>query len=168
MSENSEAKKITAIMGSAPNESWTRVGQVISVVSVFSILGIGIGGVEMGEHSKYAPYVTLISGFFCMYYGGRLRKNLQIAERNHELDKRKTKRVKPEPTRGALAFLVWFKQQDLPITVVELSKATFPYDDERSKKDVSAALRWSRAEFWVSQGVIKKFGDTYEMRNEDN
>lgn len=56
-------KNLAEIMGSSPNESWTRVGQVISVISVFSILGIGIVGLEMGETSKYAPYITLISGF---------------------------------------------------------------------------------------------------------
>ena len=157
-------KSVNALMGNAPNESWTRTGQVISVVSVFSILGIGIAGVEIGEHSKYAPYVTLMTGLFSMYYGGRLRKNLQIAERNHELAKRQRERPKPEPTRGNVFFFQWFKEQDHPMTTTELSNASFPYDDKRTKTELLAALRSHRVEWWVLQGKIKKYGDSYEVR----
>ena len=163
MSDN--LKSVSALMGNAPNESWTRTGQVISVVSVFSILGIGIAGVEIGEHSKYAPYVTLMTGLFSMYYGGRLRKNLQIAQRNHELSKRK--RVKPEPSRGNALFLDWFKAQNHPMTTTELSQASFSYDDKRTKKQLLAALRSHRVEWWVSNGAVKKYGDSYEMRKEE-
>ena len=97
----SDPKSIAAFAGNSPNEVWTRTGQFISGVSVLSLLGIGIGGMEMGETTQYAPYVTLFAGFFGMYYGGRLRKNAQIAQRNHELemaDKRVHRRPKPEPT----------------------------------------------------------------------
>lgn len=161
-----DPKNLAMLMGNAPNEAWTRVGQVIAMVSVFSLLGIGFVGVEMGETSKYAPYVTMLAGFFSMYYGGRLRKNLQKAEREYELEKRRRDRPKPEPTRGNVEFLSWFKQQDQPMTIVELSRAAFAYDDKRDEEDVRAALRYSRAEFWVNIGNIKKSGDMYEIRTQ--
>lgn len=167
MSGSLDPKNLAAIMGNSPNESWTRVGQVISVISVFSILGIGIGGLEMGETSKYAPYITLMSGFFCMYYGGRLRKNLQIAVRNHELDmadKRKSDRPKSEPTRGQELFLEFIKPH-LPVTVAELRELKFAYDEKRTKPELLIASKYQRMEFFVREGTIRKYGDQFHLRD---
>jgi len=79
-------KGIAALAGSGPSDVWLRTGQFISGVSVLSLLGIGITGMEMGETAQYTPYVTLFFGFFALYYAGRLANNVRIADRLHELE----------------------------------------------------------------------------------
>jgi len=168
---NKENLTPKGILGSDPNEKWLNLGFYTVAAGVLSLLGINIGGVEVGTpHAQYAPWLIILLGGASMYYGTELKKNKIIADKIHELDmadKRKSDRVKPEATRGNIEFLAWFSKQTLPITVVELSKKPFPYDEKRSKAELAAALRSSRAEFWVNNGKIKKFGDTYELRDDD-
>ena len=171
---NKESLTPKGIIGTEPNEKWMNLGFYIVAAGVLSLLGINIGGVEVGTaHAQYVPWMVILFGSLSMYYGTQLRKNKAIADKIHELDvaeKRKRSRIKPEPTRGAVEFLKWFKEQNHPITTTELSRASFPYDERRTKNELTAALRSNRIEFWVNNGEVKKLGDMYSIResNETN
>ena len=163
---------LNEIVGTTPNVMWLRVGQFMVALGALAYLGGKVAGVEFIEDMNgHEPIIIILMGFGSMYYGSRLARIKQIAERNHELDmaeKRKSDRPKQEPTRGNSEFIKWFSGLSHPITVVELSKESFPYDAKRTKPQLLSALNSMRAEWWTNHGEIIKLGDTYRLRDDNN
>ena len=156
---------LKGILAGDPNDKWMNVGAFTVAAGVVSLLGINITGFEIaGTHGQFAPWLVILIGGSAMWYGTELRKIKIIADREHELAKRQRERPKSEPTRGNVVFLEWFKEQDHPMTTTELSQASFPYDDKRTKPELLAALRSHRIEWWCNNGEVKKYGDSYEVR----
>ena len=100
MSENLKdaGKAVGAALGTAPNEIFSRTGQILSIFSAVALLGINVTGVESGEHTIAAPYVTLFTGIFCMWYGGKLKGQYYQKVQDHELN---LERERNENTRGS-------------------------------------------------------------------
>lgn len=79
--------KLSELAGSTPNIIWLRSGQVLVAFGALSYLGANVAGVSFsGSGAAYAPLVIVFLGFISMYYGTRLAKIRQIAERIHELE----------------------------------------------------------------------------------
>lgn len=140
-------------------------------MGVFSLLGISVSGVEVGTAgAQYTPWIIIILGGFSLWYGTQLKKNQQIAKKNHELnmaDKAKTPH-RPELTRGNIEFLEWFSTQDLPISAEDLAALPFTYDAKRTKPQLQSALVSQRAESLRSYGAISKHNGMYDLVDSDS
>jgi len=79
--------KLTELAGTTPNIIWLRSGQGLVALGGLSYLGANVAGVSfVSDGAAYAPLVIVFLGFISMYYGTRLAKIRQIAERIHELE----------------------------------------------------------------------------------
>jgi hypothetical protein len=159
---------IAKIAGNAPNEIWSRTGQIGALLSIVSLLGFGIAGLEQTTHKNaaYAPYVTLAFSFFALYYGGLLRKIQHKAKQRHELAVAEAGTT-PEPTKGDVEFMVWFRTLKMPISDVALASEEFNYDSKRTKGQLLTAMISKRAQYWVSKGDITKLGGYYDIKDSD-
>lgn len=80
-------EKLAELAGATPNIIWMRSGQVLVSFGAMSYLGASVAGVSFSESgAAYAPLIIVFLGFLSMYYGTRLAKVRQIAERIHELE----------------------------------------------------------------------------------
>jgi len=88
MSENLKdaGKAVGAALGTAPSEIFSRTGQLLAIPSGLVLMGLNVSGVEVGEHTIAAPYVTLFTGVFCMWYGGKRKDRHSAEAREHELN----------------------------------------------------------------------------------
>ena len=82
-----DTDKLTELAGTTPNIIWLRSGQILVAFGALSYLGANVAGVSfVGGGAAYSPLVVVFLGFLSMYYGTRLAKIRQIAERIHELE----------------------------------------------------------------------------------
>jgi len=161
MNQTTLLKNVTE---AAPNKLFMWSGMALVILSAFAYLGISGFGVAAESTSPYAPVGTCVVGIGLMMFGTWLKKKSDIVAQQLEL--RKARRPKKEPTKGDDGFLPWVKPS-LPITKTELAKLNYPYDEKRTKAELLAALTSKRMEFWVSEGTVSLYGDTYKLRDDD-
>ena len=158
---------VKAAIGEAPNEVFLRTGQVAFCASVISYLGFQGFGLEHGEHSVLAPLVTGSASIFMMMYGAFLRKrHLQAKEAHELLMLDRQSHDHHEPKKGDVEFLEFISKQDLPISKHELSELVFPYDASRTKSELQKALMSKRASWWVCEGSLVEYGDSYRLKGD--
>jgi len=163
-----ETLNTKTLTGTDPNEKFLNWGFYAGIAGVISLLGINVGGVEVGTpHAQYAPWGIILLAGFSMWYGKELKKTSRIAEQAHELamaDKRKNERPKHELTKGDEEFLEFIKPY-LPVTVAQLRELKFAYDQKRTKTDLCIASIYRRMESVVREGTIRKYGDQFDLRD---
>ena len=130
--------EVNTVIGERPNQILMRTGQFGAAVSFISYLGISGFGLELGGHSELAPLVTASFSGVCLAAGAWLA--VVQARFDHE----KAIAKKPEePTKGDKEFYAFIVPL-LPLTIVEITKLKFAYDDKKTKPELLTAMIFKR------------------------
>lgn len=143
-----------------PNQIWIWVGGLGLILSLAAMLGISGFGVEVGEHTQYAPLIGIFVCIFVMYYGTQLARNREIAME----ERRKAQRPHSEPTEGDLIFLAQFRAADGKMSAKELEGLKTPHDAKKTKDELLATVAHLRMEGWIRRGKCLEYGNTYFTR----
>jgi len=154
---------IANFVGESPNEIWMRTGQVVAILSIGSMLGLSVTGITTSVTTEYAPYVGLLFGGFCMYYGARLRKNSQIAKRNHELAMMEGLL---QPSTRMQKFCAQVLKS--PKNKTDISESEFEMYDKMPKASLLMVLKQSTANECLGSGIagLTSDGEYYDTRTD--
>lgn len=158
-------KSVAEIAGDAPNQIWSRTGQIGALMSMAGGLGFGVNGDNIEPLTALAYLPILAFSAFAMYYGGRLRKNLQIAQRNHDVQMRKSERSTSESTQGDEDFWKEFKANS-PMNAKTLETLHVSHDRQKDSHALLSTINYLRFEGWVTRGKAVLYGNTYYTREQ--
>lgn len=164
-----DLKKINpaTIIGDAsqPFTIWLSMGRFSLVCGLAMFGGFEAAGVAIAKTTSVVAGGVILISISMMAYGTTLKRNLAIAQQQHEIKMRRSEREKPEPSHLDTQFFSWFSLLPLPVTRRYLVDNPFPPDLARDHVDLAASSTVRRADFWHECGKIKRIGDSYDLRD---